>query len=166
MASKLFSTGKKLITGGKPLTASKFDYKREIDIKYLKQIERRKKIRKADLERIELKDWIRKLDSLLAVSKKGTVHEIKEKLFKELFKREITSIKVGTVDSNLQAREYSYLHGLFTSDFYNILHSSFVPTSLQNMSAKDAINFIENVSKKAKSRTKSVYKEFRKNYVI
>ncbi|MFA5745995.1 MAG: hypothetical protein WCX82_01210 [archaeon] len=118
------------------------------------------------LKQRQLKEWVRKLDSLLAVSKKGTVHEIKEKLFQELFKREITSIKVSAVDSNLQARQYNYLHELFTSYFYNLLHSSFGPTNLQNMNSREAVVFIETISKKAKNRKEKIYKEFRKDYLV
>jgi len=127
-----------------------------------REINRKEKNRKADLKKRQLKEWVRKLDSLLAVSKKGTVNEIKEKLFQELFKKEIRSIKLSLADKGLQAMRYDYLHRLFSTDFYNTLHSSFVPTNLERMSARDAINFIENISKKAKARKAEIYNEFRK----
>lgn len=117
--------------------------------------------RLASLKKRQITEWVRKLDSLLAVSKKGTVHQIKEKLFQELFNKEIAAIKVSIADKSLQATKLDYLHSLFTSDFYDVLHKSFIPTKLKEMSAKDAVKFIEDISKSAKQRKAIIYKEFR-----
>lgn len=121
------------------------------------------KKRKTDLKKRQLKAWVGKVDSLLALSKKGTVLEIKEKTFHEIFGVEIDAIKKSFVSPSLKKSRYNYLHELFTADFFSVFHKSFVPTNMENMSAKDAIYFIESVSKKAKQRKAKIYKEFREN---
>lgn len=121
------------------------------------------KKRKTALKKRQLKAWIGKVDSLLALSKKGTVLEIKERVFHEIFDVEIDAIKKSFISPSLKRARYNYLHELFTADFFNVFHKSFVSTNLENMSARDAISFIENVSKKAKQRKSKIYKEFREN---
>lgn len=121
------------------------------------------KRRLADLKKRQLKDWIQKLDAVLKNSRKPTVNEFKEKLFKELFTREIEGVRNKGITSSSRAKQaYEYLHNSFITDFYNELHRSYVPANISKMSAKNITEYLTQIAQKTKAKKdRTIYREFR-----
>lgn len=127
-----------------------------------REISRKEKARLADLKKRQLKDWIKKLDTVLKTSRKGTVQEIKEKLFQELFAKEIDQIKKRAILSKSAIKAYEYIHSEFTTDFYEELHKTYVPTNLSKMGADSISDFLRNLSIRIKRRKdETIYSDFK-----
>lgn len=145
------------------------DRKRQIKTRLqLMELQRKQELKTAekrrliDLKKRQLKDWVRKLDVVLKNSKKGTVQDIKEKLFQELFAKEIDQIKKRAILSKSTIKAYDYIHSEFTNDFYSELHKTYISTNLSTMSADSIIDFLRQLAIRIKRRKdKDIYSEFK-----
>jgi len=122
--------------------------------------------RKISLKKRQLKDWVKRLDSILAVSRKGSVQGIMEHNFKLLFGKELDVINKKAIYSKAEARKaYEYIHNLYVSEFYSTLHKSFNSKKLGDMSAKDIVSLLNEISSQARKKNINKYNAFRSSFL-
>ncbi len=122
--------------------------------------------RKISLKKRQLKEWVAKLDSILAVSRKGSVQGIMEHNFKLLFGKEIDVINKKAIYSKAEANKaYEYIHNLYVSEFYSTLHKSFNSKKLGDISAKDIFDILNEISSQARKKNINKYNAFRSSFL-
>lgn len=121
-------------------------------------------IRKTNLKRRQLENWIEKLDkSLNEYGRKTSVSVKKESLFKELFEQEILISKKKIKSNHVLFEEK--LRDKFNSLFYSELHSTiqkFGPEKLRTIDLIEAERLLNMVSIKIKSQRNNILIDLRK----
>lgn len=151
------------------ITDLKLKYKRKIsdlETQRTHDLEVAERRRLTAIKKRQMESWTKKLNTVLKASRKGTVKEIMDTKFKDLFSQEIDIINKIAIYSKAEAKHaYESIYQTYVEDFNSVFHKGFKPTELKKMSADNIVDFLSEVSKVAKQKNATMYYSFRKRFV-